>query len=138
MRCIAGAAAFGLLTSQAALALDVMEAIGAEKCVRGARTTYEIEFLAPENATLEARAKVVAKGTTDTLATVALALDGKDCTDGRCGLQAKKGQSYRLSASTAVRAPTRASSFSEALARFPWQDHRHAPQRGCRSASAVN
>ena len=33
---------------------------------------------------------------------------------------------------------TRASSFSEALARFPWQDHRHAPQRGCRSASAVN
>src|SRR3954470_5190657 len=104
VRCIAGAAAFGLLTSQAALALDIMEAIGAEKCVRGART-YEIEFLAPENATLEARAKVVAKGTTDTLATVALALDGKECTEGRCGLQAKKGQSYRLSASTKLSSP---------------------------------
>src|SRR3954471_6989364 len=86
-----------MLLQQPALALDTMEAIGAEKCGRRAKT---YEFLAPENATLEARAKVVAKGTTDLFAAVALALDGKECTEGRCGLQAKKGQSYRLSAST--------------------------------------
>jgi len=93
-----------MLLQQPALALDTMEAIGAEKCGRRAKT-YEIEFLAPENATLEARAKVVAKGTNDLFAAVALALDGKECTEGRCGLQAKKGQSYRLSASTKLSSP---------------------------------
>jgi hypothetical protein len=36
MRSIAGAAAFGLLTSQEARAVDMMESIGAEKCRRGA------------------------------------------------------------------------------------------------------
>ena len=52
-----GALAFMLL-HQPALALDVMEAIGAEKCAQGVRS-YAIEFLAPENSTLEAKAKVV-------------------------------------------------------------------------------
>jgi len=99
MRSFAGAAAFGLLTSQGALAVDMMESIGAEKCRRGAKT-YEIEFLAPDNAALEARAKVVAKGATDEFAVVALVLDGKDCPNSRCGFEARKGHSYRLSAST--------------------------------------
>ena len=90
-----GALAFMLL-SQPAHALDVMEAIGAEKCAQGVRS-YAIEFLAPENSTLEAKAKVVVKGTAD-IGSVALSLDGKDCTSGRCGFQAKKGETYQLSA----------------------------------------
>ena len=57
--------------------------------------SYAIEFLAPENATLEAKAKVVVKGTAD-IGSVTLSLDGKDCTNGRCGFQAKKGETYRL------------------------------------------
>jgi len=85
-----------MLLDQPAQALDVMEAIGAEKCGKGVRS-YEIEFLAPENATLEAKAKVVVKGTAD-IGSVAISLDGKDCTNGRCGFQAKKGETYRLSA----------------------------------------
>ena len=85
-----------MLLHQPAHALDIMEAIGAEKGERGVRS-YAIEFLAPENATLEARAKVVVKGTAD-IGSVTLSLDGKDCTIGRCGFQAKKGETYRLSA----------------------------------------
>jgi hypothetical protein len=50
-----------MLLHQPAHALDIMEAIGAEKCEWGVRS-YAIEFLAPGNATLEARAKVVVKG----------------------------------------------------------------------------
>ena len=57
-----------------------MEAIGAEKCERGVRS-YAIEFLAPENVTLEAKAKVVVKGTAD-IGSVTLSLDGKDCWGG--------------------------------------------------------
>ena len=40
---------------------------------------------------LEAKAKVVVKGTAD-IGSVTLSLDGKDCTNGRCGFQAKKGE----------------------------------------------
>jgi len=39
----------------------------------------------------------VVKGTAD-IGSVAISLDGKDCTNGRCGFQAKKGETYRLSA----------------------------------------
>jgi hypothetical protein len=31
-----------------------------------------------------------------------LSLDGKNCTNGRCGFEAKKGQTYRLSAKTSI------------------------------------
>src|SRR5215207_9687566 len=87
-----GALAFMLL-HQPALALDVMEAIGAEKCAQGVRS-YAIEFLAPENSTLEAKAKVMMAKASGSAAT--LSLDGKECTNGRCGFQAKKGETYRL------------------------------------------
>src|SRR5215216_3373399 len=86
-----------MLLHQPAHAIDIMEAIGAERCGRGVRS-YQIDFLAPENATLEAKAKVVAaKGPADSRA-VTLSLNGKECTNGRCGFEARKGESYRLSA----------------------------------------
>ena len=33
---------------------------------------------------------------------VSLTLDGKECTNSRCGFEAKKGQTYRLSAKTVL------------------------------------
>ena len=97
-----------MLLQQPAHALDTMESIGAEKCARAAKA-YEIEFLAPDTATLEAKAKVVVKGATDNRP-ASLILDGKDCTNGRCGFEAKKGQTYRLSAKTGFRASTNSAS----------------------------
>ena len=53
---------------------------------------------------LSATAKVLrrALAVTDPEA-AALSIDGKPCTGGRCGFQAKKGETYRLRATTAVR-----------------------------------
>ena len=56
-----------------------MESIGAEKC--GGRVSgFEVEFLAPESAPLEATA-----------------------TDARCAFQARKGETYKLAATTKLR-----------------------------------
>ena len=96
------AAAAFMLLQQPAHAVDSTETIGAEKCGRGAGA-YELEFLAPDNATVEATAKVMLKGApVERSDSVALSLDGKDCTAGRCGFQAKKGETYRLSATSRV------------------------------------
>jgi hypothetical protein len=96
------AAAAAFMVIQPANAIDTMESIGAEKCSRAAKA-YEIDFLAPDDATVEAKAKVVVKGATDARPEVAtLSLDSKDCTNGRCGFEAKKGQTYRLSAKTSI------------------------------------
>ena len=47
--------------------------------------------------------KAVLKGATGARSEAAtLSLDGKDCTNGRCGFEAKKGQTYRLSAKTSL------------------------------------
>jgi len=98
---LAAAGAFALI-QQPAFSLDTMESIGAEKCGRAAKV-YDIDFLAPDNATLEAKVKAVVKGATDTRSESAtLSLDGKDCTAGRCGFEAKKGQTYRLSAKSSL------------------------------------
>ena len=98
---LAAAGAFALI-HQPAFSLDTMEFIGAEKCGRAAKA-YDIEFLAPDNATLEAKVKAVVKGAPDTRSELTtLSLDGKDCTAGRCGFEAKKGQTYRLSAKTSL------------------------------------
>ena len=84
---------------QPANAIDTMESIGAEKCGRAAKA-YEIDSW-PDNATVEAKAKAVVKGATDARPDAAtLSLDGKECTNSRCGFEAKKGQTYRLSAKT--------------------------------------
>jgi hypothetical protein len=98
---LTAAAAFALI-QQPAFSLDTMESIGAEKCGRAAKA-YDIQFLAPDNATVEAKVKAVVKGATDTRSESAtLSLDGKECTGGRCGFEAKKGQTYRLSARTSL------------------------------------
>src|SRR3954453_11469160 len=84
------AAAFMMI--QPANAIDTMESIG-----------DEIDFLAPDNATVEAKAKAVVKGAPDARPEAAtLSLDGKECTNSRCGFEAKKGQTYRLSAKTGM------------------------------------
>ena len=71
--------------------------------VRPRSEGLDIEFLAPDNATLEAKVKAVVKGAPDTRSkSTTLSLDGKDCTAGRCGFEAKKGQTYRLSAKTSL------------------------------------
>jgi hypothetical protein len=99
------AAAAFMLLQQPAHAVDSTETIGAEKCGRGANA-YELEFLAPDNATVEATAKVMLKGApVERSDSVTLSLDGKGCTAGRCGFQAKKGEIYRLSATTGVPNP---------------------------------
>src|SRR5215207_2921174 len=97
---LAAAGAFALI-QQPAFSLDTMESIGAEKCGRAAKV-YDIEFLAPDNATLEAKVKAVVKGADTRSESATLSLDGKDCTAGRCGFEAKKGQTYRLSARTSL------------------------------------
>ena len=96
------AAAAAFIMIQPANAIDTMESIGAEKCGRAAKA-YEIDFLAPDNATVEAKAKAVVKGAPDARPDAAtLSLDGKECTNSRCGFEAKKGQTYRLSAKTGM------------------------------------
>ena len=96
-------AALGLmLVAQETNAADMMESIGAEKC-GGPVKTYEVEFLAPNNATLEATAKVVLNGLTVTAPNATtLSIDGRACTNARCPLEAKKGQTYKLVAASAL------------------------------------
>src|SRR3954447_4236194 len=99
---LTAAGAFALI-QQPAFSLDTMESIGAEKCGRAAKA-YEIEFLAPANATVESKAKGVLKGGADNSPdAVSLTLDGNNCTNSRCGFEAKKGQTYRLSVKTVLR-----------------------------------
>ena len=83
---------------QPALAVDVMESIGAVKC-GGAVKSYAVEFLAPESTALEATSRVMVNGAPDvTPESVILSLDGKACSNARCSFQAKKGETYKLSA----------------------------------------
>ena len=84
-------------------AAATMESIGAEKC--GGRVSgFEVEFLAPESAPLEATAKALVRGApSPTQDAVTLSLDGKPCTDARCAFQARKGETYKLAATTKLR-----------------------------------
>ena len=83
-------------------AAEAIEAIGAEKCGRGAKA-YTVEFLAPDNAQVEARGKVLVAGKEEP-DTPSLSLDGKPCSDGRCAFAAKKGQTYKLTAESTAQA----------------------------------
>jgi hypothetical protein len=88
------------LTAGPAGAADLIEAIGAEKC-GGPVRSYEVEFLAPETAELEATVKALVGGSAVTRREPArLSLDGKACADARCGFRASKGQTYKLVAET--------------------------------------
>jgi hypothetical protein len=83
-------------------AADSIEALGAEKC-GGKVKTYEVEFLAPETAQVEATAKAGRGGATDpNRETATLALDGQPCRNARCSFRANKGQTYKLVAQSGV------------------------------------
>jgi len=91
-----------MLSANPALAIDTMEAIGAEKC-GGPVKSYQIEFLAPDSASLEATAKAFVRGAPVLSAeAVTLSIDGTLCTNARCGFQAKKGQSYKFAAASGL------------------------------------
>jgi hypothetical protein len=80
-----------------------IEAIGAEKC-GGRVNAFQVEFLAPENAALEATAKALVNGSSSLApGAVTLSIDGRACTDARCPFEARKGQTYKLVAGTKLR-----------------------------------
>jgi len=84
----------GLAFASPAGAVDLIGAVGAQKC--GGRVgSYTVEFLAPENAELEASAKAVVRDI-EASHPVRLSLDGRRCTDARCRFRASKGKTYRL------------------------------------------
>jgi hypothetical protein len=65
------------------------------------RNAYELEFLAPEDVTVEATASNGAP--VERSDRVAQALDGKGCTAGRCGFSGKVGMPKRWSANLKIR-----------------------------------
>ena len=86
-----------------ASAAATMETIGAEKC-GGRITDFEVEFLAPDGAALEATAKALVRGAPSLAQNaVTLSIDGKPCADARCPFQARKGETYKLAAATKLR-----------------------------------
>jgi hypothetical protein len=86
-----------------ALGATTMESIGAEKC-GGKVSAFEVEFLAPETAPVEATAKALVRGAPSPAQdSVTLMVDGKPCTDARCAFQARKGETYKLAAATKLR-----------------------------------
>jgi hypothetical protein len=93
------AQAIGLVAGLSASPLsaaEMIEAIGAERC-GGLQKPYAVEFLAPEDADVQASAKRMVKGIEDSDSSPpALSLDGKLCSDGRCAFRASKGQLYKL------------------------------------------
>jgi hypothetical protein len=65
-------------------------------------TAFEVEFLAPDGAALEATAKALVRGAPSLAQdAVTLSIDGKPCADARCPFQARKGETYKLAAATA-------------------------------------
>ena len=81
-------------------AIETIEAVGAERC-GGSAKAFEVDFLAPDNASLAGTAKAIVNGLAATTPDAArLSIDGRGCTSGRCPFEAKKGQTYRLAASS--------------------------------------
>ena len=63
-----------------------------------------MEFLSSENAPLTATAKVIVGGSRSLEKnSVTLSMDGKTCSEARCGFEAMKGQTYRLVATSGLR-----------------------------------
>jgi hypothetical protein len=102
-RCIGFTVLACLSMSDLASAAATMESIGAEKC-GGRVTVFEVEFLAPDGAALEATAKALVRGAPSPAQdAVTLSIDGKPCTNARCLFQARKGETYKLAAATKLR-----------------------------------
>src|SRR3954466_6977461 len=100
MRCIGFTVLACLSMPNLASAAASMETIGAEKC-GGRVTAFEVEFLAPDGAALEATAKALVRGAPSLAQdAVTLSLNGKPCADARCPFQARKGETYKLAAAT--------------------------------------
>jgi hypothetical protein len=87
----------GVCLAGPAGAVDTIEALGAERC-GGKVKSYAVDFLAPEDAQLEASTKTMSGGADLQRDTTHLSLDGKACTDARCPFRATKGQTYKLKA----------------------------------------
>jgi hypothetical protein len=85
----------GVVLAGPAGAVDTIEAVGAQRC-GGRVTSYAVEFLAPEDAQLEATAKGIVGDTEPRGETIRLSLDGRPCASARCSFRASKGQTYRL------------------------------------------
>jgi len=100
-------AAIICLTACPAFGAETIEAIGGEKCGKTSKA-YAVEFLAPEDAQVEARGKgMLASSEEIRPDTIGIFLDGKPCPTGRCAFRATKGQTYKLSAeSTTQRVDT--------------------------------
>jgi hypothetical protein len=81
--------------------MDTIEAVGAQKC-GGRVKSYTVEFLAPDNAELEASAKALVDDTEPQRATARLSLDGRPCANARCSFPARKGQTYKLVAESEI------------------------------------
>src|SRR4051812_35597965 len=102
-RCLGFTVLACLSMSDLASAAASMESIGAEKC-GGRVTLFEVEFLAPDGAALEATAKALVRGAPSPAQdVVTLSIDGKPCADARCPFQARKGETYKLAAATKLR-----------------------------------
>ena len=94
-RCLGFTVLACLSMSDLASAAATMESIGAEKC-GGRVTLFEVEFLAPDGAALEATAKALVRGAPSPAQdVVTLSIDGKPCTNARCLFQARKGDTYK-------------------------------------------
>ena len=70
----------------------------------GGSPLFEVEFLAPDGAALEATAKALVRGAPSPAQNaVTISIDGKSCADARCPFQARKGETYKLAAATKLR-----------------------------------
>src|SRR5215207_10322396 len=102
-RCIGFTVLACVSISYLANAAATIESIGAEKC-GGRVSAFEVEFLAPDRAALEATAKALVRGAPSLAQNaVTLSIDGKPCADARCPFQARKGETYKLTAATKLR-----------------------------------
>jgi hypothetical protein len=100
---VAGAGALAaMFAGETAHAIETIEAVGAEKC-GGSVKSYEVEFLAPENASLAGTVKAIVDGRSVAAPNAAsLSIDGRECANARCPFEAKKGQTYRFAAASGL------------------------------------
>ncbi len=96
MRRVQVSAAMMCVLASSALATETIESFGAERCSKAAKG-YAVDFLAPETAAVEARAKGIFRSGAEARI-IGLSLDGKPCPDGRCAFRATKGQTYKFTA----------------------------------------
>jgi hypothetical protein len=105
MRKVLVSAAIICLAAFPASAAETIGAMGGEKCANTSKG-YSVEFLAPEDAQVEAQAKGTLGNNEGKPDTIGLTLDGKPCPAGRCAFRAAKGQTYKLTAESTTKVDT--------------------------------